>query len=283
MDRTIRQGGSWTPVVFTQELSDRAAWVEVAARAGYTAKGVVYAVVGILAVKPALGAGGDPEGGRGVLRIIGEGPFGRVLLALLALGLVGYVVWRLVQGVLDPEGEARRQGAVKGLFVRGGHLASAATHGGLAFLAVRTLLGMGPGSGSATRAHLTTVMTEPGGRWLVGGAGLALVGWGLLQIVQALRNRLATRIRSFHLRPIRERRARRIARFGISARGAAFGFMGGYLLLAAIRYDPSRARALDAVLESLSDHPRVLATLGLGLVGYAAFQWMKARYRLIKL
>ncbi len=78
-------------------------WVEKAARAGYTAKAAVYAVIGVLAFQQAIGSGGGTTGSSGALQQVASGPFGTILISLLALGLAGYVIWRLVQAFLDPE------------------------------------------------------------------------------------------------------------------------------------------------------------------------------------
>jgi hypothetical protein len=77
-------------------------WVERLARLGYTAKGIVYAIIGVLAVKAALGTGGKTTDQKGALGEIATQPFGKFLLVLMALGLIGYVIWRFVEAVQDP-------------------------------------------------------------------------------------------------------------------------------------------------------------------------------------
>src|SRR5690349_10614398 len=72
-------------------------------RFGYAAKGVVYAVVGILAVQAALGRGGETTSSSGALQQIAAQPFGQILLGITAIGLIGYVIWRFVQAGMDTE------------------------------------------------------------------------------------------------------------------------------------------------------------------------------------
>lgn len=64
------------------------------ARLGLVARGVVYGVIGILSLKLALGSGGRTESQTGALQTIANQTFGSVLLIVLAIGLVGYAVWR---------------------------------------------------------------------------------------------------------------------------------------------------------------------------------------------
>ena len=79
-------------------------WVKVIARVGYVAKGVVYATIGVLAMMEALGVGGKTASPDGAMQSIGTQPFGGFLLVLLSAGLFGYALWKVVQGVMDPDG-----------------------------------------------------------------------------------------------------------------------------------------------------------------------------------
>ncbi|HKF93470.1 MAG TPA: DUF1206 domain-containing protein, partial [Gammaproteobacteria bacterium] len=74
--------------------------VEWLARMGYVAKGVVYMIVGVLAAMTALGVGGATTGTIGAVSRIEHQPFGQALVGLMALGLVGYVLWRFTQAVM---------------------------------------------------------------------------------------------------------------------------------------------------------------------------------------
>jgi hypothetical protein len=149
----------------------RGPWVEALARLGYVAKGVVYVVVGGLAVQAALGGGGETTGSEGALRAIGRQPFGEVLLWVLAVGLVGYSLWRLVSAFLDPEGKGTGAAEIAN---RGGYLASGVVHGLLAAYAFGLATGDGGGGGGGTETWTARVLAHPFGAWLVGLAGLAV-------------------------------------------------------------------------------------------------------------
>ena len=96
-------------------------WIEGLGRFGYVAKGVVYLVIGVLAVQAALGQGGGTTDQRGALAQVAAAPFGQVLLFLLTIGLLGYAVWRFVQAAKDTEGKGSEP---KGLLRAPGTLGS---------------------------------------------------------------------------------------------------------------------------------------------------------------
>ncbi len=77
--------------------------IKLFARAGYASRGIVYVIVGGLAVFAAFGEGGSTTDSRGALYTVLTAPFGKALLATLAAGLLYYAAWRLVQAVLEAD------------------------------------------------------------------------------------------------------------------------------------------------------------------------------------
>lgn len=155
-------------------------WVEKLARFGYAAKGVVYAIVGLLALQLAFGRGGAATGPEGALVTIGQQPFGRTLLVLMAIGLLAYALWRFVQAAVDPEHKGKD---AKGLAQRAGYVVSGLTYGALGILAARMAMGQsGGGSGSQAQQGWTArLLSQPFGVWLVVLLGLLIVGIGIYQ------------------------------------------------------------------------------------------------------
>src|SRR5829696_663497 len=136
------------------------------ARAGLAARGVIYAIVGVLAVKLAVGDGGETTNQQGALQEIAKQPFGKVLLVLMAIGLAGYAIWRLVRAAIGhgPEASDDTKERVAGL-------ASGIAYAMLCVTAVTILIGSGGGSGSPDKAT-GGVLGWPGGQFLVAIAGL---------------------------------------------------------------------------------------------------------------
>ena len=265
-----------------RSAAEAAPWVRRLARAGYAAKGVVYVLVGGLAVAAAAGAGGQVEGTDGALASIVGAPFGKGLLWAIALGLAGHVVWRLVQGGLDPEGRGTDP---KGLAQRAGLAFSGVLYAGLALEAVRLAQGDG-GSGGEGAAHWTgRALALPFGRVAVGLAGLGVAAYGVYQGAKAVRSDVCKRLDLSDLGATGRVNVERLGRAGLMARGVVFVVVGAFLLIAAWQEQAAEARGLDGALRSLESGPAgpvVLAVVAAGLAAYGAFQLVQARYRTIR-
>lgn len=261
--------------------SPRPDWVEPAARFGYAAKAVVYAVVGGLAIQQAMRQG-DVSGTSGALGEIASGPLGRIGLAVVTVGLAGYVVWRLVQAIFDPEGGDGDDSAALRWAKRAFYLGSAATYGLLTYTGASIVLGSGGGSGGGSDgAWASDLMAMTWGTFLVAAVGAGIVVRGVVQFVKVYTGSFRKRIQSFDLGAGTERLVLAISRVGLTARGVIFGLIGGSVVHAAITRDPEEARGLEGALEGLVTRPWLLAAVGVGLVSYAVYQLVKARYRLI--
>lgn len=256
-------------------------WIEGAARIGYLAKGVVYLIVGGLAAAAAFGAGGRTTGSEGALATILHQPFGRVLLALVAIGLAGYAFWRAVEGLADPEGHGTD---AKGLVMRGRALVSAVIHVSLVISAVALVTGNGGGSGRGTEGWTAELMSQPFGRWLVGLVGLVVIGAAIQQWISAYRARFRRRMDYSAVNRDAERWLVRLGRAGLAARGAVFAIIGSFFLVAAWQANPNEAKGLAESLHTLETQPFgpwLLGLMAIGLALYGAHQIVKARLRRI--
>ena len=135
----------------------RSPWVERLGRLGLVAKGTLYAVVGILAFKVALGGREESPDREGALQAIAQQPLGKGLLVLLAVGLAGYALWQLARGLLDREGEGEDP---KGLAKRGSAFARGIWYGALA--AARRSSRRRPASSTSPSAGISS--TQPASR-----------------------------------------------------------------------------------------------------------------------
>lgn len=259
----------------------RSPWVERLGRLGLVAKGALYAVVGILALEVAFGVGGESPDRGGALRTIAEQPFGKWLLILLAAGLAGYAAWRLAQAILDRDAEGERP---TGLAKRAGNLAKAGWYGVLCGLTVSTLLGSGSGGGGNERQTTAGVFDRPGGRYVVYAAGLAFVVAAAFNAWRALTCKFNDKLETGSMGDAEATAATAVGILGHLARTAVFGLIGLFLLRAAWEFDPRRARGLDGALLELSQQPYgtfLLGAVAAGLLAYAAYCLVQARYRRI--
>lgn len=261
---------------------ETAPWVQRLARLGYAAKGVVYIIIGYIAADAAFSRSEQVQGSEGALSTILRQPFGKVLLGVVALGLAGYVLWKAVQALLDPE---HKGGHAKGMVARIGYGISAVLYAGLTLEAVRMLRGSGGGGGNGAQHWTAAVMDKPFGRVLVGLVGLGIAGYGIYELVRAFKSDLAKKL-NLGGSPVATRdRVVMLGRAGMAARGVVFGIIGWLVLQAALRYEPSRAQGLQGALVKLREAaygPWLLMLVALGLIAYGIFQLVKARYRVIR-
>jgi len=263
-------------------------WVPKLARAGYASKGVLYAVIGILAAAAAVGdSDGATTDSKGALQTLRSQPFGQVLLVLVIVGLVGYALWRFVQATLDPENEGTD---AKGIAKRVGWFGAGLIHAGLVVYAVGLLTGAaigGSGGGSSGGAESWTarLMSWPGGPWIVGALGLLVTGVAGYQLYKAWRADLDDQLDLSSLHGRAQQWTIGISRFGIGARGAVGVIVGVALVVAAVRTNPNEAKGLGGALASVQSWTLgsvILAVVAVGLIAYGAYQGVEARYRRIR-
>jgi hypothetical protein len=263
--------------------ADESRWVEPLARAGLAAKGVLYGVIALLAFKVARGGREEAPDKDGALQAIAGQPFGRGLLALLALGLAGYALWRLAQAVFDRENAGD---GLKGLAKRGGQLARAAWWGVLCGFTVSTLVEGkskgGGGSSSSEQKATAGVFEWPLGRELVYGVGLAFLAAAGFNLWRGVTCRFNKKLKTGQMGDAEEAAATGVGFAGHVARGIVFALIALFLLRAAWEFDPKEARGLDGALLEVAQAPwggLLLAGVAAGLLCYALYCFVQARYR----
>ena len=251
---------------------------EVLARAGFVARGIIYGIIGVLALDVAVGHGGKLTDQQGALRAVEEQRFGHVLLALLAVGLGGYSLWRLFRAILGHGPE----GADKGLD-RLGALGSGIVYGVMCMIAIQLLAGSSGVTGS-TQKTASGAFSWPGGRWLVGIAGLVLIGVGVYQLIRGVRRKFLDDSKTEEMSPGTKTWITWIGTVGHVARAVVFGLVGVFLVKAAADYSAKEAIGLDGALAKLYNQPYgpwLLGAVAAGLVAFAIFSLSEARYRRI--
>lgn len=257
-------------------------WVARLARLGYVSRGVVYVVVGGLAVEAALGWGGKKTTTTGALATIAQQPFGRVLLVVLALGLAGYALWRFVQGIVDPEHKGTD---AKGLVKRCGYVISGLAYTGLAATAIQILRGgarTGNAGNSSPQDWTERLLAQPFGRWLVAAVGVVIIAVGVNALYIAWKEKFRDKLKRAEMSPLEQTWATRIGKIGLIARSVVSGLIGAFLLQAALRADPNEARGPDGALKVLAQQPYgkwLLGVVAAGLVAFGLYSFFEARYR----
>jgi hypothetical protein len=253
--------------------------LETAARLGYAGRGAVYVIVGAFAVLAAMGSGG-PKDQKGALQKVLQQPLGEVLLALVALGLLCFSLWRVLQAFLDADHIGREP---KGLAKRAIYAVTAAVYVGLAVGTVSIILGTdGSGGGdTAARDWTAFLMAKPFGRWLVAGAGAVVAGAGIGFALRGCKPDFEPRLA---LNATARAWVVPLGRAGFVARGVVFLLIAWFLVQAALHANAREAQGLGGALRALQQEPYGSALLGiaaLGLFAFGVFQFATAYYRRI--
>lgn len=256
-------------------------WIIGLARTGYVAKGVVYAAIGVLAMLEALGmVGGKTASPDGAVKSIGSGPAGGFLLVVLAAGLFGYALWKVVQGVMDPDCKGND---AAGIVRRGAYVGSGIVHGALAYTAAQAVFGAEDSSEDAM-AISTMAYQPPVGQILVGFVGVVVLIVGLYQLHAAYKAKFLHDLKLGEMSEAQEHWVTLFGRVGTTARAIAIGVAGAFVLLAAYQSDPKETRGLGGALETIQQQTwgsYMLGAMAAGFVLYGLFMFAIARYRRI--
>lgn len=248
------------------------------ARVGLTAYGLVYLLIGWLALQIAWGS--SPESGdqTGALATVAEAPFGRILLYLLVVGLVAMMLWQFSNAIfakkIDDEDGA------KGVAKRVGEAITGIIFGALAYTTFKVASGQGASSSQSQQEQTSGIMALPFGRPLAVLIGLVIIGVGIYQIYSAVQRKFLD-----HIDKAADPRIRnwieRAGLIGYTANGIGLSLVGALFAWAAITFDPEKSTGLDGALRTILTAPfgRILLTLvAIGFVGYGLFQFARARY-----
>jgi hypothetical protein len=254
---------------------------EVLARAGFVSRAVIYGIVGVLAVKLALGAGGKATDQSGALKTIAHQPFGEFLLILVAIGLAGYSLWRLLHALL---GHGPEKSDTK--LDRLAALGSGVAYGVVCAIAVKILLESGSGKGTSGSPSKAAggVLGWPAGVWLVGIAGAVVIGIAFFQAYRGVTTDFLKDAKTDQMGETIRHWYTRTAVVGYLARAVVFGLIGIFLIKAAVDYNPRKAIGLDGALAKLAHQSYGSALLGVvagGLIAFAIYSLADARYRRI--
>jgi Domain of Unknown Function (DUF1206) len=263
------------------ERAAESPWAEGLARAGLVAKGITFGLVGALALNVAISGHGKVEDRTGALRTVAQNGFGRALLVALAVGLAGYALWQLALGVLGKKLETgEKEGALRRIMVLGRGL----LYSWLAVLCVLLVVNsheQAAGGGKGEQHATSTVFDWPLGRWLVAAVGLAVVGVGAFNLYRARSGKFRKDLKEGQMGNEERRWYTVVGVVGYTARGGVFLLIGWFLVRAAWQYDPNEAVGLDGALAKLAhaDYgPLLLGATGVGLLAYALFCVVQARY-----
>ncbi len=258
-------------------------WKETLGRVGLVGKGVLFAVIGFIAVQLAAGDASTTTSKGGAIGWVADQPLGKFLLVLLTVSLFALAAWRLLDAALgDPvegdEASDRAKFAIKGLLYLS--LAVGALSATIAnWSGGGSSSGGSSGSGASSNTKATaTVLHWPGGRWIVIAVGLAVAAYALYifkkhTLDEGFLERMAIGSDSW---------IASLGRFGYAARSVVYLIVGYFLVQAGITYEPQKSKGLSGALQSLSGETwgrAVLWAVAVGLIAYGLFTLAESKYR----
>ncbi|MDQ1705275.1 MAG: hypothetical protein QOF18_1641 [Frankiaceae bacterium] len=247
------------------------------ARAGLVARSMFYLLLTYLTVRVAVDGGspGRQTNANGALTVIAQDPIGMAAIAAAALGFLALGVVRVAGAVRDRSAQTQQRmlTALQGTF-----------YVALTWVPLSFLLGSrDTGSEQAQHTETARVLGWPGGRFLIAGVGLVVLGVCGYQIRMALRQDFTD---GLGLRAAPRWVCRLVAAagtVGIAARALVFLPVGVFLIVSAVQADPRHAKGLDAELALLARQswwgPAILGVVALGLGVFALYSLLEARYR----
>jgi hypothetical protein len=247
------------------------------ARAGLAARGIIYILIGWVAILVALGRSANQADQQGALQLLVGKPYGLISLWLLGLGFVAYALWRLSEAAFGVTGEGSGAGP------RLKSLARALIYASFAYLTFKVISGKA-GSQTGQQQDLTaSAMHHSGGRLLVGIVGAIIVVAGLILVMEGIRHKFMKLLRTAQMNQRTRRTVKQIGTVGTTARGLVFALVGVLVIDAAVTYQPSKAGGVDKALLTLRNQPfgeflLILAAIGLilfGIYGLAEARWRR--------
>lgn len=253
---------------------------EVLSRAGFVARGLIYGVIGLLAFEVAVSDTGKLTNQQGAIRTVANQPFGEFLLLLLAVGLGGYAIWRLFRAALG-HGPEDADSTLERL----GGLGSGLVYGGLCIASIKLLTGSAAASPSSEPDQTTAgVFDWPAGRWLVGLAGVVMLGVAAYQLAKGVRQSFLEELKTGEMSAGVKTWVTWVGTIGHVARAIVFGLVGWFLLKAAYEFEAREAVGLDGALTKLLQAeygPWLLGFVSAGLIAFGVYSISEARYRRI--
>ena len=247
------------------------------ARVGLTARGVIYILIGWVAVLVALGQSSREADQQGALQMLAGKPYGLASLWLLGIGFAAYALWRLSEAAFGVTGDHPGAGP------RLKSLARAIIYAGFSYLTFTVIAGTDRSESGQQQDITSTVMRHTAGQVLVGIVGLVVVICGLALVIEGVRKKFMKYLETAQMSSKTRRVVELLGMTGTIARGVVFALAGVLVIDAAVTHKASESGGIDKALLTLRDQPfgealMLLAALGLlifGIYGLCEARWRK--------
>lgn len=258
-----------------EEAADSKPFV-LAARAGYIAAGLLHILIGVIAVRVAMGGSGSADQSGAMSSLAGT-PGGGILLWACFIGCSALALFLLSEAIF---GTRRLSGKDKAKFrlKNGGQ---AVIYGAIGVTFLSYAMGRSGGSNSSTQSASAALMANPAGAALLLAIGVGILVVGGYFIYSGITKRFTKELSG---RPsgTAGRGLLVLGSFGYVAKGVALGVLGLLVVIATVRNNPEQSTGLDGALKSLQEQPfgvYILGAVALGLIAYGVFMIVRSRYQ----
>jgi hypothetical protein len=261
------------------EQAGDSALLEIVARAGLIAYGVVHLLIAWLALQMAWSASDSKSADiSGALTTLADQPFGKILLCLVAIGLVALALWQASEAIWRHRNRVGAERIRKQLTTG----ATAVVYTVLGVSAASVALGSRSSSSRSQNQATSGVLAWPAGRVIVVVAGLIVIGVGAAHVIKGVKKSFAEEIDMSSMSPVARKGVARLGQIGYIAKGVALGLVGGLLSYATLTFDRQKAQGLDGALQTIVAQPLgrfLLTAVALGFVAFGVFAILQSRYR----
>lgn len=245
------------------------------ALAGLVARGVLYVLLGLTAARLTAGASDERADSRGALHQFAGSTPGSVMLLLLVVGFAALALLNvhdaMTAGEPDDAHPKRRLADVGRAVLYAALMA-----------ATSSILVSGRSGGSSSQKSQTwtaEVLAWPGGQLLVGAIGAAIAIAGVAMFAKACMGKRHEQASIDETAPREPGSLARLGALGYAARGVVDVIIGGFVVVAAVDFDPSESVGIDGALKRALDEPYgdvLVLVIALGLAAYGFYSLARA-------
>jgi membrane protease YdiL (CAAX protease family) len=246
------------------------------ARVGLAARGVIYILIGWLAIELALGHSSQQPNQQGALQLLASKSYGLITLWLIGIGFVGYSLWRLSEAAFGVTVEGNGAGPRIKSLVRG------IVYAFLAYLTFQVISGSSSNETHKQQDLTAKVMHHAGGQWLVGLVGLIILIVGVALVVEGIRHKFMKYLRTGEMSRRTRMIVERLGMIGTTARGVVFAIVGALIIDAAVTFSPKKSGGLDKALLTLRQQTFgefLLLIVAVGVLIFGVYGLCEARWR----
>jgi Domain of Unknown Function (DUF1206) len=252
--------------------------LEYLARAGFVCYGVLHLLFAWVALQVAFGKSGEESDQSGALQKLASQPLGKTLVIIVVVGMVALAVWQAFEAAIGESGP-QDKAAIAERVISG---IRAIVYLWLAWIGIKVISGANASQAQSQQNTTSHLMGSTGGRWLVGLAGVVVIGVGVGLAWYGLTKKFQKHLNTQQMNPTVRKTTRRLGMAGYTAKGVAYGIVGVLVLIAAIKSDAAKSRGLDGALKTLAAQSYgtwLLALVAIGIAAFGVYCFSQARYR----